>query len=96
MFALFASCSTQYSAALRCAAGQITIDPKARHHTCCFFVDDACRFCLLVAVAVRDVTLGRFVCTWYRFFYRICVGHTFGMATNKTLYRQFRRLYTCR
>ena len=29
MFALFASCSTQYSAALRCAAGKITIDPKA-------------------------------------------------------------------
>ena len=52
MFALFASCSTQYSAALRCAAGQITIDPKARHHTCCFFVDDACRFCLLVAVVL--------------------------------------------
>ena len=56
VFALFASCSTQYSAALRCAAGQITIDPKARHHTCCFFVDDACRS---FAVAVAVVSLGR-------------------------------------
>ena len=42
VFALFASCSTQYSAALPCAAGKLSIWKHTPHGTCCFFVD-ACR-----------------------------------------------------
>ena len=42
-------------AVLRCAAAKITIDSESTPHgTCCFFVD-ACRFRLLVAVAVAVV-----------------------------------------
>ena len=56
VFALFASCM-QYSAALHCTAGQITIDPKARHHT----VRAAFLSMMLADVAVAVVLLVIFV-----------------------------------
>ena len=58
---MFALCSTQYSAALRCAAGQITINPKDATTPAAFLsmlADFVCSLLLLFAVAVDLYVLG--------------------------------------
>ena len=58
MFALFASC-TQYSAVLHCAAGQITLDTKARHHTIrAAFLSLLANVAVAVAVVLLVIFIG--------------------------------------
>ena len=76
VFALFASCM-QYSAALHCTALLVKSLSIQKHATTpyvllfCRCLPSFARCCCAVDKTVY-VLVTLFVCTWYRFFYRIC------------------------